>query len=183
MTIARFLFILFSATAVIMSLMAAGMRRSDRAIFCLSAFLASVSVLFVLMGLYIPAVLHLFMSAGSLLFSFRVRKGIYRSCDIQSTNTDWKKILPAAMISISGAAITVITLINFRFAQSAKTDSDFSLQAFSNSIFNAGKDGFLLPFILLAIIATAAGLAYKAVKEDGLEDKTIITVEKKHQDE
>ncbi|MCU0456342.1 MAG: hypothetical protein MUE74_08575 [Bacteroidales bacterium] len=135
------------------------------------------------MELYLPAALHLLLSAGSILFFVRVRKAVNGNSEIQTENPGWKKILPAALISASGAAVTVMTIINFRFVTSNKPDSDPGLQAFSSSIFNTGKDGFLLPFIILALIATAALIVYQAVKNDRIENKTINTGKKQHRNE
>jgi len=179
----RILFILFSAAAIILALIAAGIRRSERAVFSLAACLAAVSVIFALLELYIPAVLHLILSVGSFLSYVRIRKVIYINSEIIAEQTPWKRILPAAIISVSGAVITILTIINFHFFPSKKPDSDPGLKAFINTIFSTGKEGFFLPLILLVIIATAAFLVYRAVKYDRTEDKNILTAKKQHRNE
>jgi NADH-quinone oxidoreductase subunit J len=169
MTLPRIIFLIFSVIMVVFSVLAVTSRKMTRASGFLLAALVSTAVLFFILRFYLLALFQLIFYAGGMaaLLFYAIRKTGHSNLKPESTG--WKRLLIVTAGAAAGAAVTIVTILNFRFRGSSKPDSSADIGSIANSLITADNGGYLLPVIMMTLLLILAFVAGKTFLD---EDKT-----------
>jgi NADH-quinone oxidoreductase subunit J len=84
----------------------------------------------------------------------------------------WKKSLFSALAAISGALLTIITILDFQFSATTEAAKEVNMQMIGKSLLSVGYDGFVLPFEVISILLIAAMVGAIVIAKKGGPAKT-----------
>jgi NADH-quinone oxidoreductase subunit J len=159
MTANQIIFFLFSAVIIICSILTVTSRRILRAATYLLFVLVSSAGLYFMLNYQFLAAVQLTLYAGGIvvliIFSILLTSQISQKFE----PVGWKKSLFSALASITGALVTVITILDFKFSATTEAAKEVDMRLVGNSLLSVGKDGYVLPFEVISILLLAAMVA------------------------
>ena len=152
------MFYLFASVIVIFSILTVTSRRILRAaVFLLFVLIATSAFYFMLRYTFLAAA-QLALYAGGIvvliIFSILLTSHISE----RFPKLTFKKAFFSALVAIIGAALSIITLLQFDFKQVMATDqmAEVPVKDIGVSLMNYGEGGFVLPFEVISILLLAA---------------------------
>lgn len=159
MTANQIIFFLFSAVIIICSILTVTSRRILRAATYLLFVLVSSAGLYFMLNYQFLAAVQLTLYAGGIvvliIFSILLTSQISQKFE----PVGWKKSLFSALASITGALVTIITILDFKFSATTEAAKEVDMRLVGNSLLSVGKDGYVLPFEVISILLLAAMVA------------------------
>jgi NADH-quinone oxidoreductase subunit J len=156
MTANQIMFFLFSAVIIVCSILTVTSRRILRAATYLLFVLVSSAGLYFMLNYQFLAAVQLTLYAGGIvvliIFSILLTSQISQKFE----PVEWKKSLFSALASITGAFVTIITILDFKFSATSEAAKEVDMHLVGNSLLSVGKDGYALPFEVITILLLAA---------------------------
>ena len=177
MTANQIMFILFSGIIIVCSILTVTSRRILRSAAYLLFVLISTSGLYFMLNYQFLAAVQLTLYAGGIvvliIFSILLTSHINQKFE----PVEWKKVVFSALASMSGALVTIITILDFKFTATTEAAREVDMHLVGNSLLSVGKDGYILPFevisvLLLAAMISAIVIAKKAGPRDPISQTT-----------
>ena len=152
------MFYLFASIIVIFSILTVTSRRILRsAVFLLFVLIATAALYFMLRYTFLAAA-QLALYAGGIvvliIFSILLTSHISE----RFKQIEFKKALFSALVAGAGAALSIVTLLQYDFHQkfTTKAAEEIPVREIGLGLMNYGKGGFVLPFEVISILLLAA---------------------------
>ena len=151
------MFYLFASVIVVFSILTVTSRRILRsAVFLLFVLIATSAFYFLLRYTFLAAA-QLALYAGGIvvliIFSILLTSHISE----RFPQIELKKALASAFVAVAGAALSIVTLLQYNFNQKATpTMEEVPMREIGLNLMNYGKGGFVLPFEVISILLLAA---------------------------
>jgi NADH-quinone oxidoreductase subunit J len=151
-----FMFYLFSATILVFALLTVTSRRILRAaVFLLFSLVATSGFYFLLQYQFLAGV-QLALYAGGIvvlvIFSILLTHHISHKFERPALLT----VIPALIVAIGGAGITIITFLSFPFKSSPELPVHAEMTVIGKQLMDTGRNGYALPFEVISILLLAA---------------------------
>lgn len=171
MTNNQIMFILFSVMIVVFSILTVTSRRILRSAVFLLFVLVSTSGLYFMLNYQFLAAVQLTLYAGGIvvliIFSILLTSHISQKFE----PVGWKKSLFSALATLSGATISVITILDYKFSATSAAAAEVNMKLIGNSLLSTGSDGYVLPFEVISILLIAAMVAAIVIAKKGGPNK------------
>ena len=152
------MFYLFASIIVVFSILTVTSRRILRsAVFLLFVLIATSAFYFMLRYTFLAAVqLALYAGGIVVLIIFSILLTSHISERFKPIGI--KKAFFSALLAGGGAAMSIVTLLQYDFNQKATSAAmeELPMRDIGLSLMNYGKDGFVLPFEVISILLLAA---------------------------
>jgi len=156
MTSNQIMFLLFSVIIVACSILTVTSRRILRAAAYLLFVLISTAGLYFMLNYQFLAAVQLTLYAGGIvvliIFSILLTSRINQKFE----PVELKKVLFSALASLSGALVTIITILDFKFSATTEAAREVDMHLVGNSLLSVSRDGYILPFEVISILLLAA---------------------------
>jgi NADH-quinone oxidoreductase subunit J len=150
------MFFLFSAIIVVFSILTVTSRRILRAATFLLFVLVSTAGLYFMLRFNFLAAIQLTLYAGGIvvliIFSILLTSQVGAKLEMPALTKRFFALLAAA----SGATLTIITILNFKFTMATAPLESTKIMDIGNSLISTGKYGYALPFEVISILLLAA---------------------------
>jgi len=155
----QIMFILFSAMIVVFSVLTVTSRRVLRAAVYLLFVLVSTSGLYFMLNYQFLAAVQLTLYAGGIvvLIIFSILLTSHISQNFESSG--WKKNIFSAIAALIGAFLSIITILDYKFAATTEAAKEVNMRLIGKSLLSTGYDGYVLPFEVISILLLAAMVA------------------------
>jgi NADH-quinone oxidoreductase subunit J len=155
----EFMFYLFAAVIVIFSILTVTSRKILRAAVFLLFVLISTSGLYFMMNYQFLAAVQLTLYAGGIvvliIFSILLTSHISEKFKpITAQKGIW-----AALASILGAALCIITILDYKFEATTAAAREINMNVIGRDLLGYGYNGYVLPFEVISILLLAAMIA------------------------
>lgn len=155
----EFMFYLFAAIIVIFSILTVTSRKILRAAVFLLFVLVSTSGLYFMLSYQFLAAVQLTLYAGGIvvliIFSILLTSHINEKFEpIKAQKGVW-----AALASILGAALCIITILDYKFGATKAVAREIDMKIIGNELMGYGHNGYALPFEVISILLLAAMIA------------------------
>jgi NADH-quinone oxidoreductase subunit J len=168
----QLMFVLFSAVIIVFAILTVTSRKILRSAVYLLFVLVSTSGLYFMLNYQFLAAVQLTLYAGGIvvliIFSILLTSHISQKFE----PVGWKKSLFSALGVISGALLTIITILDFSFSATTEAAKEVDMQLIGKSLLSVGYDGFVLPFEVISILLIAAMVAAIVIAKKGGPAKT-----------
>ena len=152
------MFYILSAVIVIFSLLAVTCRKVMRATIYLLFVLIATGGLYFLINYNFMAGVQLLVYAGGIValivFAVMLTEKIGDTIDAPSL----PKMISASVLSILGAGVTILVLLEHPFKESSK-DIGQDINTIGEQLLNYGEGGYVLPFEVVSILLLASMIA------------------------
>jgi NADH-quinone oxidoreductase subunit J len=166
------MFVLFSAAIIVFAILTVTSRNILRSAVYLLFVLVSTSGLYFMLNYQFLAAVQLTLYAGGIvvliIFSILLTSHINQKFE----PVGWKKSLFSALAAISGALLTIITILDFQFSATTEAAKEVNMQMIGKSLLSVGYDGFVLPFEVISILLIAAMVGAIVIAKKGGPAKT-----------
>jgi NADH-quinone oxidoreductase subunit J len=167
MTANQIMFIIFAAMIVVFSILTVTSRKILRAAVFLLFVLVSTSGLYFMLNYQFLAAVQLTLYAGGIvvliIFSILLTSHISQKFE----PVGLKKIVFSSLAAIAGAIVTIVTILDFRFAASRQAAAEVNMKLIGNSLLSLKRDGYALPFEVISILLIAAMVAAIVIAKKG----------------
>ena len=155
----QIMFILFSAMIIVFSVLTVTSRRILRAAVYLLFVLVSTSGLYFMLNYQFLAAVQLTLYAGGIvvLIIFSILLTSHISQNFESSG--WKKNIFSAIAALTGAFLSIITILDYKFAATTEAAKEVNMKLIGNSLLSTGYDGYVLPFEVISVLLLAAMVA------------------------
>jgi NADH-quinone oxidoreductase subunit J len=172
MTANQIMFLLFSVMIAVFSVLTVTSRKILRAAVYLLFVLVSTSGLYFMLNYQFLAAVQLTLYAGGIvvliIFSILLTSHISQKFE----PTDLKKSLFSALAVIAGAIVSIVTILDFRFAASMQAAVEVDMKLIGKSLLGTGFEGYALPFEVISILLIAAMVAAIVIAKKGGPSKS-----------
>ena len=79
----------------------------------------------------------------------------------------WKKSLFSALATISGAFLSIITILDYKFSATTEAAKEVDMRLIGKSLLSVGNDGYVLPFEVISVLLLAAMVAAVVIAKKG----------------
>ena len=79
----------------------------------------------------------------------------------------WKKLLPAALASLSGLVLTLYAILTYNFVPTDKAPVTVDMKVIGNQLMSVGENGYALPFEVISILLLAAMIGAIIIAKKG----------------
>ncbi len=138
------LFYAFAATIILFSILTVTSRRILRAAVSLLFVLVSTSGLYVWLNYHFLAAVQLTVYAGGIvvliIFSILLTSHINEKFE----KVKLLKALPAALVALLGAGLSIFTILNYTFVPTTATPVESSVELIGTQLLNTGENGYVL---------------------------------------
>lgn len=167
MTANQIMFILFSAMIVVFSVLTVTSRKILRAAVYLLFVLVSTSGLYFMLNYQFLAAVQLTLYAGGIvvLIIFSILLTSHISQNFESSG--WKKNIFSAIAALTGAILSVITILDYRFSATTEAAKEVNMRLIGKSLLSVDYDGYVLPFEVISVLLLAAMVAAIVVAKKG----------------
>lgn len=172
MTNNQIMFILFSVMIVVFSVMTVTSRKILRSAVYLLFVLVSTSGLYFMLNYQFLAAVQLTLYAGGIVVLIIFSILLTSHIDHKFEPVGWKKSLFSALAALSGAIISIITILDFRFSATSIAAQEVNMKLIGKRLLSTGNDGFVLPFEVISILLIAAMVAAIVIAKKGGPNKT-----------
>ena len=156
MTNNQIMFFIFSAIIVVFSILTVTSRRILRAATFLLFVLVSTAGLYFMLRFNFLAAIQLTLYAGGIvvliIFSILLTSQVGAKLELPGLT---KKIF-ALLIAVAGAALCILTILQYKFPETAILSGRTSIDDIGKALTNTGKFGYALPFEVISILLLAA---------------------------
>ncbi len=167
MTLNQVMFVLFSAMIVLFSILTVTSRIILRAAVYLLLVLVSTSGLYFMLNYQFLAAVQLTLYAGGIvvliIFSILLTSHISQKID----PVGLKKSIFSALAVLSGAILSIITILDYNFSATALAAREINMQVIGKSLLSVDYDGYILPFEVISILLIAAMIAAIIIAKKG----------------
>jgi NADH-quinone oxidoreductase subunit J len=171
MTSNQIMFILFSAMIIIFSIMTVTSRRILRAAVYLLFVLVSTSGLYFMLNYQFLAAVQLTLYAGGIvvliIFSILLTSHISQSFE----PSEWRKNIFSAIAAITGALLSIITILDYKFSASAEAAKEVNMTLIGKSLLSVDYEGYALPFEVISVLLLAAMIGAIVIAKKGAPGK------------
>jgi NADH-quinone oxidoreductase subunit J len=168
----QLMFVLFSAIIIVFSILTVTSRKILRSAVYLLFVLVSTSGLYFMLNYQFLAAVQLTLYAGGIvvliIFSILLTSHISQKFE----PVDWKKSLFSALAAISGALLTIITILDYQFSATTAAAKEVNMQLIGKSLLSVEYDGFVLPFEVISVLLIAAMVSAIVIAKKGGPAKT-----------
>lgn len=172
---ASIMFILFSAMIIVFSILTVTSRKILRAAVYLLFVLVSTSGLYFMLNYQFLAAVQLTLYAGGIvvliIFSILLTSHIGQKFE----SSGWKKNIFSALAAITGAILSVITILDYRFSATTVAAQEVNMRLIGKSLLSVDYDGYVLPFEVISVLLLAAMVAAIIVAKKGAPKVTEIS--------
>lgn len=153
-------FYIIAAAILVFSVLSVTSRKILRAATFLLFVLISTAALYFLLQVHFLAAVQLMVYAGGIavliIFSILLTSNV----DFTFEKIDWKKQIFSGLLTLGGAGITILTLLQFNFNSLVKVQTVTpDIRSFGRSFLSYGDGGFVLPFEVITVLLLAAMVA------------------------
>jgi NADH-quinone oxidoreductase subunit J len=168
----QIMFILFSAMIIIFSVLTVTSRKILRAAVYLLFVLVSTSGLYFMLNYQFLAAVQLTLYAGGIvvLIIFSILLTSHISQKFESPG--WKKSTFSAIAAFAGAILSIITIIDYKFAATTEAAKEVDMRLIGKSLLSVDYDGYVLPFEVISVLLLAAMIAAIVVAKKAGPEKT-----------
>jgi len=164
---APILFIIFSAMIVVFSILTVTSRKILRAAVFLLFVLVSTSGLYFMLNYQFLAAVQLTLYAGGIvvliIFSILLTSHISQKFEFSG----WKKNMFSAIAAATGAILSIITILDYKFAATTEAAKEVDMRLIGKSLLSVDYDGYVLPFEVISVLLLAAMVAAIVVAKKG----------------
>jgi NADH-quinone oxidoreductase subunit J len=171
MTNNQIMFVLFSAMIVVFSILTVTSRKILRSAVYLLFVLVSTSGLYFMLNYQFIAAVQLTLYAGGIVVLIIFSILLTSHIDHKFEPVGWKKSLFSALAALSGAIISITTILDFRFSATRQAAKEVDMKLIGKSLLSTGNDGFVLPFEVISILLIAAMVAAIVIAKKGGPNK------------
>jgi NADH-quinone oxidoreductase subunit J len=172
---ASIMFILFSAMIIVFSILTVTSRKILRAAVYLLFVLVSTSGLYFMLNYQFLAAVQLTLYAGGIvvliIFSILLTSHIGQKFE----SSGWKKNIFSALAAITGAILSVITILDYRFSATTVAAKEVNMRLIGKSLLSVDYDGYVLPFEVISVLLLAAMVAAIIVAKKGAPKVTELS--------
>ena len=164
---ASIMFIIFSAMIIVFSILTVTSRKILRAAVFLLFVLVSTSGLYFMLNYQFLAAVQLTLYAGGIvvLIIFSILLTSHISQKFESSG--WKKNMFSAIAAATGAILSIITILDYKFAATTETAKEVDMRLIGKSLLSVDYDGYVLPFEVISVLLLAAMVAAIVVAKKG----------------
>jgi NADH-quinone oxidoreductase subunit J len=164
---APIMFIIFSAMIVVFSILTVTSRKILRAAVFLLFVLVSTSGLYFMLNYQFLAAVQLTLYAGGIvvLIIFSILLTSHLSQKFESSG--WKKNIFSAIAAATGAILSIITILDYKFAATTEAAKEVDMRLIGKSLLSVDYDGYVLPFEVISVLLLAAMVAAIVVAKKG----------------
>jgi NADH-quinone oxidoreductase subunit J len=123
--------------------------------------------LYFLLNYQFLAAVQLTLYAGGIvvliIFSILLTSHISQKFEPQG----WKKTAFSAIASIAGAALAIITILDYKFSATTQAAKEVDMRLIGKSLLSVDKDGYVLPFEVISVLLLAAMVAAIMIAKKG----------------
>ena len=167
MTANQIMFILFSVVIIVFSVLTVTSRSILRAAVYLLFVLVATSGLYFMLNYQFLAAVQLTLYAGGIvvliIFSILLTSHINQNFE----PVGWKKSLFSALAVITGAIVTIVTILDYSFAASRKAAAEVNMKLIGKTLLGVEDDGYALPFEVISVLLIAAMVAAIVIAKKG----------------
>jgi NADH-quinone oxidoreductase subunit J len=161
------MFILFAIMITVFSVLTVTSRKILRAAVYLLFVLVSTSGLYFLLNYQFLAAVQLTLYAGGIvvliIFSILLTSHISQKFEPYG----WKKTIFSAIAAIAGAILSIITILDYKFAATSEAAKEVDMRLIGKSLLSVDYDGYVLPFEVISVLLLAAMVAAIVVAKKG----------------
>ena len=167
MTSNQIMFAIFSVVIIVFSILTVTGRKILRSAVYLLFVLVSTAGLYFMLNYQFLAAVQLTLYAGGIvvliIFSILLTSHINQKFE----PVGWKKNLFSALASISGAFLSIITILDYKFSATTEAAKEVDMRLIGNSLLSVGYDGYVLPFEVISVLLLAAMVAAVVIAKKG----------------
>jgi len=167
MTINQIMFAIFSVMIIVFSILTVTSRKILRSAVYLLFVLVSTAGLYFMLNYQFLAAVQLTLYAGGIvvliIFSILLTSHINQKFE----PVGWKKSLFSALAAISGAFLSIITILDYKFSATTEAAKEVDMRLIGKSLLSVGNDGYVLPFEVISILLLAAMVAAIVIAKKG----------------
>jgi NADH-quinone oxidoreductase subunit J len=171
MTNNQIMFVLFSVMIVVFSILTVTSRKILRSAVYLLFVLVSTSGLYFMLNFQFMAAVQLTLYAGGIVVLIIFSILLTSHIDHKFETVGWKKSIFSALAALSGAIISIISILDFRFSATRQAAKEVNMKLIGKSLLSTGNDGFVLPFEVISILLIAAMVAAIVIAKKGGPNK------------
>jgi NADH-quinone oxidoreductase subunit J len=135
--------------------------------------LISTAGLFFMLNYHFIAAVQLTLYAGGIvtliIFSVLLTSHISHKFE----RVEPKKKIFAALASVSGIILCVITILDYNFSATTQAAVEVDMRLIGLSLLSLEKDGYILPFEVISILLLAAMIAAIIIAKKSPDSKTL----------
>lgn len=161
------MFLLFSVMIVVFSILTVTSRKILRAAIYLLFVLVSTAGLYFMLNYQFLAAVQLTLYAGGIvvLIIFSILLTSHISQKFESVGL--KKSVFSALAALSGAILTITTILDFSFSATTQAAKEIDMQAIGISLLSVETDGYVLPFEVVSVLLIAAMIGAIVIAKKG----------------
>jgi len=167
MTSNQIMFAIFSVVIIVFSILTVTSRKILRSAVYLLFVLVSTAGLYFMLNYQFLAAVQLTLYAGGIvvliIFSILLTSHINQKFE----TVGWKKNLFSALAAISGAFLSIITILDYKFSATTEAAKEVDMHLIGKSLLSVGYDGYVLPFEVISILLLAAMVAAVVIAKKG----------------
>jgi len=172
MTTNQLMFVLFAAMIVVFSILTVTSHKILRAAVYLLFVLVSTAGLYFMLNYQFLAAVQLTLYAGGIvvliIFSILLTSHINQKFE----PVGWKKSLFSALAVITGAFLSIITILDYKFSATTEAAKEVDMRLIGKSLLSVGNDGYVLPFEVISVLLLAAMVAAIVIAKKGAPKKS-----------
>ncbi len=154
-------------------------RKILRAAVYLLFVLVSTSGLYFMLNYQFLAAVQLTLYAGGIvvliIFSVLLTSQISQKFESNS----WQKAVFASIASITGAILTSITILDYKFSATTIAAKEIDMRLIGKSLLSFERDGYVLPFEVISLLLLASMVGAIIIAKKGGPVKTEAPIKKK----
>ncbi len=167
MTSNQIMFAIFSVVIIVFSILTVTSRKILRSAVYLLFVLVSTAGLYFMLNYQFLAAVQLTLYAGGIvvliIFSILLTSHINQKFE----PVGWKKSLFSALAAISGAFLSIITILDYKFSATTEAAKEVDMRLIGKSLLSVGNDGYVLPFEVISVLLLAAMVAAVVIAKKG----------------
>ena len=167
MTSNQIMFAIFSVVIIVFSILTVTSRKILRSAVYLLFVLVSTAGLYFMLNYQFLAAVQLTLYAGGIvvliIFSILLTSHINQKFE----PVGWKKSLFSALATISGAFLSIITILDYKFSATTEAAKEVDMRLIGKSLLSVGNDGYVLPFEVISVLLLAAMVAAVVIAKKG----------------
>jgi NADH-quinone oxidoreductase subunit J len=172
MTINQLMFVLFSVMIIVFSILTVTSRKILRAAVFLLFVLVSTAGLYFMLNYQFLAAVQLTLYAGGIVVLIIFSILLTSQIDQKFEPVGWKKSLFSALGVISGAFLSIITILDYSFSATTEAAKEVDMHLIGKSLISPGNDGYVLPFEVISILLLAAMVGAIVIAKKGSPGKS-----------
>jgi NADH-quinone oxidoreductase subunit J len=162
-----FMFYLFSVTILFFSVLAVTSRRILRAAVFLLFALVATSGIYFMMNYQFLAGVQLSLYAGGIVVLIIFSILLTHHISYKFERPPLLNLSLGLLISVTGAALSIITLIRYPFKPTENLPVDVNMQVIGRQLMGMEVNGYALPFEVISILLLAAMIAAIVIAKKG----------------